>query len=460
VEKNKVGVIELNLNKFIDILFQKAEERNINEYEVYFTQGASFSVKVYNKEVDDYKNAKTHGLSFRGIYNGKMGYSYTEVFDNDAIEMLVKELIENAELIENEDEIPIYAGSDEYKPVNNYSEALELVDADEKIEFTKKLEEYAKQLDNRVESVNYCLLGNSSGMRLIKNSKGLELESKGNVLYAYLSVVVKEDGDIKTGHAYTVTRDYASLNHEKLAKEAVKTATSKLGAKPVPTGEYKIIIENEAMSDILGVVSGIFSAEAVQKGLSKLKGKLNEKIAVDSLTIVDNPFLDGGFSNKSFDDEGVATSKKDIVKDGVLKTYLHNLKTAKKDNVTPTGNGTKGSYKSSIGIAPSNLYIEAKDLSLNEIMQKANEGVLITELAGLHSGFNSISGDFSLSAEGYYFKDGKIEKAVNQITIAGNFFTLLNDIEEVGSDLKFSLPGSSSIGSPSILIKKLNVAGS
>jgi PmbA protein len=450
----------LKLNNFIDELFKKAEEKNVDEYEVYFTEGTSFSVKVYNKEVDDYKNAKTHGLSFRGIYKGKMGYSYTEVFDEDALDMLIKELIENAELIENEDEIPIFEGSREYREVNNFNEELEDITTDSKIEFTKNLEEYAKNLDKRVQSINYCLLGNSSGKKLIRNSKGLELESRGNIIYAYVSVVVTENDDIKTGHAYAVTRDYATLDYKKIAKEAVEKATSKLGAKPVPTGEYKVIFENEAMTDILGVVSGIFSAEAVQKGLSKLKNKLNEKVAVDELTIIDNPFLENGFSNKSFDDEGVATSSKKVIENGVLKTYLHNLKTAKKDGVEATGNGTKGSYKSSIGIAPSNFYIEAQDKSFDDIMKIANEGIIVTDLAGLHSGFNSISGDFSLSAEGYYFKDGKIEKPVNQITVAGNFFELLNSIEEIGNDLKFSLPGSSNIGSPSLLIKKLNVAGS
>lgn len=449
----------MNLNDFIDKLFKKAEEKNINEYEVYFTEGQSFSVKVFENEVDDYKNAKTHGLSFRGIYNNKMGYSYTEVFDEAALEMLIGELMENAMLIENEDEIPIFEGSSSYEEVNNYNMELENISTDSKIDFTKKLEKYAKNLDKRVQSINYCLLGNSNGSRLIRNSKGLELESKGNIIYVYISVVVKENEDIKTAHAYTVSREFEALDYETLAKEAVEKAVNKLGAKPIATGKYKIIIENEAMSDILGTVSGIFSAEAVQKGLSKLKGKLNEKVAVENLTIIDNPFLDGGFANKSFDDEGVAAFKKNIIEKGILKTYLHNLKTAKKDSISPTGNGTKGSYKSSIGIAPSNLYIESGELSLDEIIKNTGEGILITDLAGLHSGFNSISGDFSLSAEGYYFKNGKIDKPVNQITVAGNFFELLNSIEEIGNDLKFSLPGASAIGSPSLLIKKLNVAG-
>lgn len=449
----------MKLNIFIDKLFEKAEANNIKEFEVYFTEGQSFSVKVFNEEVDDYKNAKTHGLSFRGLYNNKMGYSYTEVFDEAAINMLIKELIENATLIENEDEIPIFEGSKTYQVVNNYNPSLESISAEDKIEFTKNLEKYAKNLNQRVQSVNYCLLGNSNGKRLIKNSKGLELESKGNVIYAYVSVVVKENDDIKTAHAYTVSRDFAELNHEIIAKEAVQKATDKLSASPISTGEYKIIIENEAMTDILGAVSGVFSAEAVQKGLSKFKDKLNEQVAVPELTLTDNPFLEGAFSNKSFDDEGVATSTKNIIENGILKTYLHNLKTAKKDGVNPTGNGTKGSYKSSIGIAPSNFYINAGKLKLEEMMSKAGEGLLITDLAGIHSGFNSISGDFSLSAEGFYFSQGKIEKAVNQITIAGNFFNLLNNIVEIGSDLKFSLPGSSSVGSPSIFINKLNVAG-
>jgi PmbA protein len=135
------------------------------------------------------------------------------------------------------------------------------------------------------------------------------------------------------------------------------------------------------------------------------------------------------------------------------------LKTAKKDGIETTGNASKGSYKSSIGISPTNFYVEKGKRSLEEMIASVEKGIMITELQGLHSGLNSISGDFSLAALGYLIEDGKISRPVEQITVAGNYFEMLNNIEETGSDLKFGLPGGAYIGSPSLKIKKLAIAG-
>ena len=149
-------------------------------------------------------------------------------------------------------------------------------------------------------------------------------------------------------------------------------------------------------------------------------------------------------------------SKKEIVSNGKLTTLLHNLKTANKANTKSTGNGFKSSYATSVAVSPSNFYIEKGNLSFGEILENIGEGLLITDFAGLHSGANAITGDFSLAAKGFYIKDGKKEYPVDQITVAGNFFKLLKDIEEVGDDLKFPL---SSVGSPTVIASGLSVAG-
>ena len=201
-------------------------------------------------------------------------------------------------------------------------------------------------------------------------------------------------------------------------------------------------------------MSNIFSAEAVQKNISKLKGKLNEPVASSIVTLVDDPFLKDGLANSSFDDEGVPTSYKEIIQDGILKTYLYNLKTAYKDGVSSTGNGVKGSYKGTVGISSFNLYIKPSDKSFDKMIENIKEGIFITDFAGLHSGLNTISGDFSLAGEGFYIKDGKIDRPLNQITISGNFFELLKNIKDIANDIKFSF---SSVGSPSIMVEGLKV---
>ena len=180
---------------------------------------------------------------------------------------------------------------------------------------------------------------------------------------------------------------------------------------------------------------------------------MGEKIACEKFTLIDDPHLENGEGSCSFDSEGVPTKYKELISKGILKTYLYNLKTAKKDGVQSTGNAAKGGYKGTIGISPFNLYVKKGEVSFDELLKKMDRGVIITDFAGLHSGLNSVSGDFSLAAEGFIVENGKKGKAFNQITVAGNFFELLLNIEEIGEDMKFSLSGT---GSPSVLVKNLH----
>ncbi|MEA5094810.1 MAG: TldD/PmbA family protein [Sedimentibacter saalensis] len=449
----------MDMKMLIDKIFAEGKKQGINDMEVFYSAGSSLSLKVFQKELDGYSLSESEGLGLRGMYNSKMGYSYTEKVDETSIDLLVKNIKENATVIDSDDEEYIFEGSKEYKKVDTFNPKLEEVEEAEKIKFVKQLEEEAFKIDNRIQSVETCVYGDGYGETIMSNTKGLYLHDKSNIAYTYVVVVAKENEDIKTGMAYRTGNDFSKFNPKEIAEEAVKEALSMLGAKSVKSGDYPVVIRNNAAADLLEAFEGIFSAENVQKNLSLLKGKLNEQIGSEKFTLVDDPFMEGGLASRSFDGEGVASKYKKVVDKGVLKTYFHNLKTAKKDRVETTGNASKSSYKSSVGIAPSNLYVEKGEKTLEEIISSMDKGILITELQGLHSGLNSVSGDFSLAALGYEIKDGKIAKAVEQITVAGNYFELLKNIEETGSDLKFGLPGEAYIGSPSLKIKKLAIAG-
>lgn len=443
----------------IDKIFQKGRETGLNDMEVYYSEGSSLSLKVFQKDLDGYSLSESEGLSLRGTYKGKMGYSYTEKVDETSIDQLVRDAAENALIIDSEDEEYIFEGSKEYKKVDSFNQALSNVGEEQKINFVKSLEEEAFRLDKRIASVEVCIYGDGYGETIMSNTKGLFLRDKSNIAYTYIAVVAKDGEDIKTGMAYRTGNDFNAFNAQDIAREAVDEALALLGARSVKSGDYNVIIRNSAAADLLEAFTGIFSAEAVQKNLSLLKGKLNEKIASDKFTLIDDPYMEGGLASKSFDGEGVACKYKKVVDKGVLKTYLYNLKTAKKDGVDTTGNASKGSYKSSIGISPSNFFVEKGERTLDEMIADIDKGILITELQGLHSGLNSVSGDFSLAALGFLIQDGKISRPVEQITMAGNYFDMLKNIEETGSDLKFGMPGEAYIGSPSLRIKKLSIAG-
>jgi len=440
-------------------IYNKAKEIGIKELEIYYSQGRNLNIKVFEKEIDGYKLAESEGLALRGKYKDEMGYSYTEKVDETSIDFLINNLIENAKNIEREDKEEIFEGVKEYKEVNNFNSSLEKVEEIEKINFIKNLEEEALKIDERIKSIQDCVYGDGFSETIISNTKGLDLQDKSNLAYTYIGVVAKEGEDIQSGFAYKVTNDFSELDYKVIAKEAVEEAISKLGAKSIKSGKYPIIMRNNAAADIIEAFASIFSAERVQKNLSLLNGKLNKKVGSEKLTLVDDPYMKKGYASSAFDSEGVPTVEKNIIENGVLNTYLHNLKTALKDGIESTGNASRSSYKSSIGISPTNMYIKPGNKSLNEIMVEMEEGIMITDVQGLHAGLNPISGDFSLSAQGYKIEKGKIMFPVNQITISGNFLDMMKDIIEIGDDLKFGLPSSAYIGSPSIRIKSLDVAG-
>ena len=390
------------------------------------------------------------------MIDGKMGYSYTEILDEYAIDMLIKNAKEGAKCIESEDEQFIYEGDKEYSKVDTYSEKLENIDASKLIDIALDLEKQAKEYSDSVVNISTCKISYSSSKIGIYNTKGLNLSNKGNLLMTYVVPIVKVNDEKQDGMGYKIAESIEEINTKEIAKQGVEEALSKIGGTSINSGKYKIIIYNEAMASLLQTFSNVFSGEAAQRGLSLLKGKENQIIASEILTIIDDPLLDKGLASTPFDDEGVATFKKELVSNGTLKTLLHNLKTANKDKVKSTGNGFKASYSSPVSVEPTNLYIQKGDLSLESLMENINEGIVITDFAGLHSGANSITGDFSLAAKGFYIKDGKREYPVEQITVAGNFFDLLKNIKLIGNDLKFPI---SSIGSPSVIVEGLSIAG-
>ena len=226
-----------------------------------------------------------------------------------------------------------------------------------------------------------------------------------------------------------------------------------LGGEACESGVYKAVLSPEVVKAFVSFYIDSADAEEIQKRSSLFIGKLGQKVASKKVTIEDKPLAKTIFA-KPFDDEGVATYNKPIIKNGVLQTYLYNLTTAAKDGVKSTGNASRGG--SLIGTAPNFLYMKPGKKSQEELFQEVGNGVYITEVQGLHAGMNPQSGNFSLQSTGYLIKDGKRDRALDIITVSGNLVKIFMDILEVGNDEELFPSG---ISCPSVLIKKINVGG-
>ena len=339
---------------------------------------------------------------------------------------------------------------------SNYKGKI-LESSDTLLAFLKFDTEFSKRLE---QLFIYAHINNDSDTRDSHYQelygKVINLNALYNELTSYVVPVVEDESGKNDGVGYVVASSLDEVNPKAIAKQGVEEALSKLGGKSIPSGSYKTIIYNEAMVQLLETFASTFSADATQKGLSLLKGKEGEIIASPIVTIIDDPLMNDGLASAPFDDEGVATFTKALVSEGKLVTLLHNLKTANKQGVKTTGNGFKSSYASSIGVSESNLYLQEGKMTFDQLMSEIGEGLIITDLAGLHSGANVVSGDFSLAAKGFYVENGKKTFPVEQITVAGNYFDLLKNIVAIGNDLKFPM---SNIGSPSVIVEGLSIAG-
>lgn len=448
------------INDFKKLVIESAMKSGFSDCEVYYEGGKSFEVMIYDGEIAQYENSVQAGVSFRGTYLGKMGYSYSENIDVEAVDFLINEAKQNAEIIEDTQIEMLYCGDKEYPQVNGFSEALKNISVEEKINSAKKMEIAAKNENNYISDVDYCLTAYGEQEISISNTKGLDGEFKSNFATAYVSVIAQKGEDIKTGSEYWIDGNWEGFNPSNIGISASRTAVSHLGAESIKSGEYKILLQNNVASDFLSTFAGVFFAENVQKGFSMLNNKIGTTIAGNTVTLKDDGLYEGGMGSVPFDSEGVKSSNKYIIENGVLKTYLYNLKSAMADGRVSTGNGFKPSFKSTVQTACTNFYIERGSKTLEQLINDIGDGLLITDLAGLHSGANAVSGDFSLSAEGFLIENGSIKKPVEQITIAGNFYELIKNIIEVGNDLRFNMPtGIGTMGSPSVYVKSLSVSG-
>lgn len=441
------------LEGFLSRLFQAAREAGFTVAEAYVMEDESFKAVATQGEITQYANHSTRGLGFRGLLNGRMGYAATEALDEAAVDQLVRGAKDSATYCEDDSVPLIYDGCE---PVAEMTLTGQDSPAEDKLAFALAMERIAKAYDPRIAQVGYDTVITGRMKVRIVNTYGMDKQYEQSLCGAYLQPIAREGKYTATGMEIAFARDFQALNAETLAVAAARQAVEGLGAEPVPSGCYRAVILNLAMTDLLETFSPAFSAENAQKSLSLLRGKLGETVGAQCVTIVDDPLRTDALASRPFDAEGVPSRRNVVVDRGVFQTFLHNLKTAHQDGVASTGNASKGSYAASVRVAPTNFCIEAGEQPLEALLAGLGEGLVITEVEGLHAGANAVTGDFSLLSKGYTVRDGKRVRAVEQVTIAGNFFDLLKQIRAVGSDLRFPSGG---FGSPSVDAGMLSVAG-
>ncbi|MCF0108167.1 MAG: TldD/PmbA family protein [Bacilli bacterium] len=435
-----------------DLFFQLAKEAGIEECELYIRQSYALSISLFHDEIDNYSSNNGYAIIARGKVNGKLGVASADVWNKEKAAYLVKEIKENALVIENEDPVVIFPGSPKYKKVNTFNKDLEKVSIEEKIAKLHQLEKEIRAFDERIVEVSGVEYAEGRDEVIIMNSNGLKLSQKSNNYYYAGACVAKQDEQMKSGFDIILDNDFNKVDIKALAAKIGKDTVDQLGGEACDTGVYKAVLAPHVVSSLLHAYLSNISAEEVQKKSSLFIGKLGEKIASSKLTVEDLPLSKTVYA-RWFDDEGVATYNKALIKNGVLQTYLYDLTTASKEGKQSTGNGFGAGKKH-----PHTEFVSVKPgkKSQEQLFEEVEEGVYITEVSGLHAGLNAQSGNFSLQSSGYLIKNGKRDRGLDIITISGNLMDIFKDVISVGNDLELFTSGTLC---PSLLIKKITVSG-
>ena len=436
-----------------DKFFALAKEAGIEEAELYVSTSKKLSISLFHGEVDEYSDNNGYTILARGLVNGKCGTATCDVWNNEKAQYLVKEIAANAKVIEDKDPVFIFEGSPKYKKVHVYNKELSTISIDKKLELLHQLEQKIRTGDPHIIEVGGVEYTECEETVTLINTKGLKLAGKDNYFYFVGVAVAKQGEQVKSGYEIFLNNDMSKFNVDELAKKVCKNVVDQLGGEPCESGVYKAVLSPDVVKSLVSFYVDSADAEEIQKRSSLFIGKLGQKVASSKLTVEDRPICKEVFA-RSFDDEGVATYNKAIIKNGVLQTYLYNLTTAAKDGVQSTGNAIRGGSK--ISTNPLFLYVKPGKKSQEELFQEVGNGVYITEVSGLHAGMNPQSGNFSLQSTGYLIKDGKRDRGLDIITVSGNLVDIFMNIKEIGND---EIVFPSGISCPSVLIKKIAVGG-
>ena len=441
--------MKLNEKKF----FALAKEEGIEAAEVTINEASSLSVSIFHSEVDSLTNNSSYELVARGIYKGKMGSVSVDHVDKNSPELFVKEIKRGASIIENDDPVFIFKGSEKYHKKRVFKNVDFSENIQEKVGILLEIEKKLLAFDKRINEV--VTVGYEADNSFYKktNSYGLKLSQKKNS-YTYFAEVTAKDGDeIRTGFSVFASFDENEFNINSFVEKVAKDALQKLGSVQCESKKYPVVLNPECVATLVSFLISSLDADEVQKHTSLLEGKLHQQVLSKKLTVIENP-LEKNLFFRYFDDEGVATNKKYLIKKGVVETYLYTLQTAAKDGVEPTGNGT-GSGKASAGTGYT--IVKPGKKSEDDMLSTMKEGIYITELSGLHSGMNAQSGNFSLQCAGFMIRDGKKAEPLALITVAGNLLNVFNNIKCIANNSKLVIANQMSC--PSILVGKLAISG-
>jgi PmbA protein len=437
-------------------LLRKARACGADTADVLVSQGSEFSVSVRKGEVETLKEAGAKALGIRVFIGKRSATSHTSDFSPAALAALVEETVAMAR-VTGED--PAAGLPDEVFPAEEIDlgiadPSVSALSTDERIEWARRAEAAALAASPEITNSHGSSYSSGEGSVVLANTAGFMGSYASTSISLSVVPLAERDGQMERDYWYTSGRGLQDLlTPEEVGRIAAERTLRRLGARKVSTCEVPVIFDPETASDLLGEIFGALSGYAVFRNSTFLKDRIGQVVASPLVTVVDEGRRPRGLGSRPFDGEGLPTRRNVPIEAGVLRFYLCDSYAARKIGARPTGCARRG-ISGGPSVGASNLYLAAGAMPPEQIIGEVERGLYVTDLIGF--GVDLVSGDYSQGAVGHWIENGRLVHPVHEVTIAGNLKQMLEDVDAVGTDLRFH----SATTAPTVRLRKMTVSGS
>jgi PmbA protein len=431
-----------------------------SDAEGYVSEEAGREVRVHGGEVESLTAATKRGIGVRAWIGHRAGYAFGTDLSAAGIDEIAGRAAEAARAAD-EDEFagPAEATGAKVTELSLSDPSLADWSTAEAADLALAVERAALETDSRVAGVEQAVYADAAERVAIASSTGIGGEHESTSCYAYLQALAEGDDGRETGLGFGLGRGPASLDPEAIGHEGAERATAMIGAGKPESRSCPVVLDPTVAASFIALIGRGLGAGAVQRGRSPFAERLGSEVADPALVLYDDGLDPEGFASAPIDGEGVPRRRTALIERGELQTYLYDTYTARRGNASSSGNAGRGGYRSLPSVSASNLVVTPGALGFGELLQEAGEGVLVTDVAGLHSGVNPVSGVFSVGASGRTIRDGQLAEPLREFTIASDLVSMLKAVRASGADARW-VPFGGSVRTPSLLIGSMTVAGS
>jgi PmbA protein len=427
--------------------------------EAYVSREGGREVRVHGGEVESLTAAVQTGVGIRAWNGHRVGYAYGTDLTEAGVAAIAARAAEAA-AIADEDEFAAPPQPAEVEALPGLSDpSIAEWETPRVVDLALAVERTALESDPRLVGVEAAVYADAEEQVAIASSTGVVGEYGSSSCYAYLQALAEGDGARETGLGFGLARGPRGLDPEKIGAEAAGRALAMIGAGKPPSRSCPVVLDETVAASFVGLIGAGLGAKAVQRGRSPFAGQLDQAVASEAFALHDDGREPQGPASAPFDAEGVPRRRTALIEGGTLRSYLYDTYTANREGVASTGSAARQGYRSLPSVSSSNLMVAPGSLSLEGLLAEAGDGVYVTDVAGLHSGVNPVTGVFSVGASGRTVRDGALAEPVREFTIAGELVAMLGAVGAAGAQARW-VPFGGSVSTPPLLIAEMAISGS